>query len=467
MIVATLLEPHLAGLQEAMAACDPTSDAFEVRFDALRETVDPGDVRNLTRKPLIGTVRRQKEGGRSAATEEQRGSLLQACVDSGFEFVDVELDVDTKLPPERLIRSHHDLRGTPGAPTVLQLAAALDRSSVFKFASQVRAFSDSLQLLMAQRGLQRAGVRSAVMGMGEFPRALTHLLGADLWYGGGRSNAPGQPPHADLTKTLNHWGAPKPAARLGLVVGDPVDHSLSPRLQNAAFQQMRADANFGALRIRSSTELQLLLDRAQPLGLLGLSVTTPLKDAAFELCTQRAPEAEAARAVNCIRFDGNNAVGHNTDGVAAAAIASRLATMQDPVLLIGTGGAARAFISQWPSKQLTVAGRTPQALRSLQKQHGCKTIPLSLAAEELPRQKLVINASRETEPVGLERHDGAVFDFHYGEAPTPWETVAKRRGLKFAGGRELLLEQGVRAFRLWTGEDPDIARMRAVLEASP
>jgi shikimate dehydrogenase/3-dehydroquinate dehydratase type I len=467
MIVATLLEPRLAAIQEAIAACDATADAFEIRLDALKEPTDPGEIRNLTSKPLIAAIRRPSDGGQRPVSAEDRGRLLRECALVGFDYVDLETD-DAPIPQARkTIRAHHDQRATPASASLVRIAQETPKEAVFKFAAKIRNFSDTLQLLVAARMLQQQGRTHALMGLGEFPRAITHLLGAHLLYGGGRTNAPGQPGHADIARTLAHWGSPRPAPVLYAVVGDPIDHSLSPRMHNAGFAAIRRDAAYGALRVTNHVELQMLLDRAGALGLAGLSVTSPLKDAAYELCAERAPEAEAARAVNCIRIDKGVATGHNTDGTAAADVSRRLVNDDARILVVGTGGAARALASQWPQERVTIAGRSPDVLRQIAKRNGCKAIPMGLAAHEMAEADLVVNANRELEPLPLADYDGAVFDFHYGAQPTPWQLHAQEKGLAFAGGHDLLLEQGVRAFRLWTGEDPPADLMRAALEAKP
>ncbi len=451
MMIATLLEPDLEHLKAAITELDAVADAYEIRFDACTGPVSPAALRALTTKPLVGTVRRPGDGGNFTGAEHDRLQILEDCLQNGFEHIDVEGPTTVPGPEERMIRSRHEFRATPSLGTILRMADEITRNgALFKFAAKTQSLADTLILLAACRRLQQQGRRFAIMGLGEFPRALTQLLGAHFVYGGGRTNAPGQPALRDVRQTLAHWGNPAPAGTLYLVAGDPVTHSLSPKMHNAAFQHDQADAVYGSLRITSGLELQMLLERANDLTLGGLSITTPLKDAAFDLVQSKSPEAERAEAVNAIRIDDGQAVGHNTDGLGARAVLSRLAKPGARVLVAGTGGAARAVAGSLAGYEVTVAGRNGEQLRRLATRLALATTTLTGINASVDEFDVLVNATRVDDPVPINGYRGALFDLHYRDGATSWSQAAMKNELPFAGGRELLLEQGCLAYEFWT-----------------
>lgn len=456
MMVATLLEDDFDGLRRAMRDLDGDADAYEVRFDALRTAVDPAEVRRLTSKPLIATCRRPEDGGKFAGGEPARLKLLESAHKAGFEYVDVEDAAPVHVPAEHAIHSRHDLKTTPGVTELVRRAKELSRGrgGHVKHASPIDSFVDTLNILEAIPAAQAQSVNASLMGLGEFPRALAHLVGNEFTYGGGRRNAPGQPSLASIRATLRSWGDPAPAQNLLLVVGRPLAHSLSPRIHNAALRALGINGAYGALELRNEAELAMLLRRGPTFGLHGLSVTAPLKEDAWTRVDRSTPEAQAAKSVNCIKLDRGYTLGHNTDGVGAQRVLERLLKVgrSDRVMVIGTGGAARGIISGVKGPRFAVAGRSAMDLRRFADDFKVETIPLDVAPIRYPEFSVLINATSVEDPMSLEGFRGALFDVHYGGQATAWERHAKAKKLAFAGGRELLLEQALPAFEFWTGQ---------------
>lgn len=465
MRVATLLGPSLADLEAAITQLDPDATAFEVRLDTILEKVAPARLRALSSKPLIATCRRRTDGGAFTGTETERVALLADCLEAGFNFADVEGEMPLAAPEERLIRSRHELKGTPAGTMIAQWCQRIAaKGAIPKFAAATPSVHGVTQVLLAARILQRSRTRAAVMGLEGFPRALLPLLGVEIVYGGGETRPPGQPRLDEITKTLSHWGDPGPSSSLFLVLGDPVHHSRSPRMHNAAFRALGRDAAYGALPVRRVGDLQMLLEAGPRLALEGASITSPLKDAAYELSVDHGKDAEAAQAVNCLRLRGDSYRGENTDGPGAQTVLRRLlGGTSGSVLVLGTGGAGRAIAAARGGFDVTVAGRSNESLRRASRLLGLPGIPLAEAAQSLGRFDAVVNATASMEPVPLDGSRGALFDLHYATTPTPWEQWAQRNQRGFAGGLELLLEQGLLAFRIWTGEEPPRKAMEAAL----
>jgi len=256
--------------------------------------------------------------------------------------------------------------------------------------------------------------------------------------------------------------------------GDPVEGSLSPAMQNAAFLAAGYKGTYLPFRA-DATSLPHLFAALRAESLSGANFTYPCKEAAAALCDSLAAEAAAVRAVNTVRIDGA-VEGFNTDvyGFERALAASRLAVKSAPVLILGTGATARAlgFVLERAGGLLTYATRErtrPQPLAS-----GAVTIiTLDEAARHLAMRRPVLVANAT--PSGLRASDAPLFDYgaipegtfifdaNYGRE-TPLLAAARARGLPYSDGLSMLVFQGARAFEIWTGQEAPVAVMRGAAE---
>lgn len=275
-------------------------------------------------------------------------------------------------------------------------------------------------------------------------------------------------------------------ARLFGVLGDPVEHSLSPTMQNAAF----AAAGLPHLYLRyrvPARDLRAAVAEARTLHMGGLNLTVPLKEAILPLLDAVTPEAERIGAVNTLIFEraGSLLVGDNTDGRGfLRALRGRVRLRGARVVVIGAGGSARAVataLARAGCGRITVANRTPTraaALIAHLAELGGPTataVPLAAVArgDVLEDATLVVN----TTPVGLAgtrlpvRHAAApptclFADLVYAAHPTPFLVGAIRAGRPTLDGTRMLLEQGALAFETWTGRPAPRAAMAGALRAA-
>jgi shikimate dehydrogenase len=263
------------------------------------------------------------------------------------------------------------------------------------------------------------------------------------------------------------------ATRAVGIIGDPVGHSRSPAMHNAAFDALGLDwvyvafpvaRGHGAAAVRAVTTL----------GLAGLNVTMPHKADAAAACDDLAPEAAALGAVNTVVNANGTLAGHSTDGDGF------LRAVEDEgvkvaglgVLVIGAGGAARAIAHALGrvGAHVTVAARRPDAARSA----------ASLAPDGdavgfdgiiVEGFDLIVNAT----PLGMDG-EAPPFDvakLHPGQfvydAVYPFETPllreARARGVRATGGLGMLVHQGALSFSLWTGVAPPLEVMWAAASA--
>lgn len=273
-------------------------------------------------------------------------------------------------------------------------------------------------------------------------------------------------------------------ARLFGVLGDPVEHSLSPAMHNAAFAAVGLPHVYLRFRVPAAL-LPAAVRDAKALRMGGLNLTVPLKEAILPLLDALTPEAARIGAVNTVVFarDGRS-VGDNTDGRGfLAALRGRVRVRGGHAVIIGAGGAARAVataLGQGGCARITIANRTPARGARLAERLarlGTPTAAISLAAlepgEVLEDATLVVNAT----PLGLAgagprlryaaSPPGCAFvELVYAARPTPFLAGAARARRTTLGGAHMLLHQGALAFEAWTGRRaPRAAMARALRRA--
>jgi shikimate dehydrogenase len=268
------------------------------------------------------------------------------------------------------------------------------------------------------------------------------------------------------------------------IIGDPVEHSLSPAMHTAAFRRLRLDAVYVPFHVRPE-QLEEAMAGLRALGIAGLNVTVPHKEAVVPLLDDLSAEARALGAVNTIVRRGARLLGHNTDsrGFRAALDAARVGVAGRSCLVIGAGGSARAVAAALVGAgcgELTVVNRTPRRAerlrRRIERRRGqiLRVAPWSVLADGgvLGRVDIVVNCT----PVGLlagQALDALAYeatsaaclfvDLVYGAKPTPFLSRARRLGRRTLDGLGMLLHQGALAFSLWTGRDAPLAIMAAAL----
>lgn len=250
------------------------------------------------------------------------------------------------------------------------------------------------------------------------------------------------------------------------IFGNPVGHSLSPAMQEAAFRDLGMDGVYLPFRVPPE-RLRDSLAGARAAGFRGLNLTLPLKEAAFRLL-RPTDVAREIRAVNTVDLRGNR--GHNTDGEGAlrALLRAGVEPRGRRVLLLGAGGAARAVAHTLARRgaRLVVANRSRPRGRALAREIGGEAIPPAALAPEVSRADIVVNATS----VGMEGgclvraswlHPGqTVFDLVYRPRETELLRRARRRGARTVEGLEMLVEQGAASFEFWTGRRAPVAVMR-------
>jgi shikimate dehydrogenase len=271
-----------------------------------------------------------------------------------------------------------------------------------------------------------------------------------------------------------------PELRL-LVLGDPVDHSLSPPMHNAGLEFLHLPYRYGRLRV-SPQNLPEAFKILRQQNFIGWNLTLPHKLEAVGLMDGLDPMAERLRAVNTVVNQSGRLFGFNTDGkglVAAIREAFGCDLQTVRIALLGAGGgagqAAARYLAELDVPALTLLNRTVAKAERLAGELADRTNtevrvePWENLPDACREVDLIVNASTigpTPEALrGLEsRH--LVFDMVYGPQETPLVHLARQKGARSADGLLMLLHQGMVAFEIWFGKPAPAASMRAALFAA-
>ena len=255
------------------------------------------------------------------------------------------------------------------------------------------------------------------------------------------------------------------------VFGDPVEHSLSPAMQNAAFSALGLSARYLAFRVKKERLKDAILG-AEAMGFGGLNLTIPLKEAALSI-VEPDENAAAMGAVNTVAF-GDGIWGYNTDGLGAlrALEGAGVRVAGRRVLIIGAGGAAKAIARQLAlsGAELTIANRDRARALDRAAAVGGRGDGLAALARLIPGAEVVINATsigmREGDPRLLDgrlfREGQIVFDIVYNRETELLQDAA-RAGAQIIDGVPMLVHQGALSIEIWTGRKSPIDVMEEAL----
>lgn len=260
--------------------------------------------------------------------------------------------------------------------------------------------------------------------------------------------------------------------QLAAVIGDPVEHSLSPAIHNAAFDASGIDCVFLAFGI-GTADLAAAVAGLRALGTAGLSVTMPHKSGIVPLLDRMTAAAQTIGAVNCVSREGTDLAGHNTDG--DGLVDALREAGSDPggrrCLVLGAGGAARAAVftlGRAGAATVAVRSRRPAAAAAAANLAGPAGV---VAAAGSSPYDLIVNATplgmRLGDPVPVDPHEisagQTVVDLAYAQGSTPLLAAASAAGAVPIDGTTVLLHQAARAFEIWTGRPAPLDAMRGAL----
>jgi shikimate dehydrogenase len=268
--------------------------------------------------------------------------------------------------------------------------------------------------------------------------------------------------------------------KLFCIFGNPVKHSLSPAMQNAAFKSAGLNAIYLAFEI---DQIKDGISAMKALNISGASITIPFKQDVIACLDRIDPLAAEIGSVNTLHNANGKITGYNTDGFGAldAMLENDVKIRNSKVLIIGNGGSARAiaFTLLQGGAHVTIAGRNTEKISALIKDIKSKGKTASsvlindLSIDFMEKTDIIIN----TTPIGmtpkvsetpldeyliLKQH--VVFDIVYSPDSTALLKIAKAKKCRIIRGIEMLVHQGAKQFEIWTGYKAPVSLMEKAVK---
>jgi len=461
---------------------------FEFRLDYLPNPVAGLELIRKFRRvhpdtQILATCRHERAGGHFSGSLDKQLSILTASAQAGATLVDVEIETAEKFEEKLellrklavLVISYHNFTSTPGLEAVLRRLRKVP-ADVYKIASTARKPADNLRLMQLVRGHEDLSlVVLAMSEVGTPSRVLAPSMGSLFTYASPcehAGTAPGQL-SARLLRSLYRSEKLTKQSRIYGVIADPVAHSKSPFIHNRAFQARRLDSVYLPFLV-SQSNLSDWMKFAGSLPVAGFSVTIPHKRRILRYLDAIEPLARRIGAVNTVWRKGGKWRGANTDTEGVLKPLSRhLRIANKSILIAGYGGAARAAAVALHDARahITVTGRNSAQAQALA--NVVKGEVVTLRQAQSRQFDVLIHAT----PVGMLPNveqslftdhipASVVFDMVYNPHETALLRHAKAQGCAVVAGAEMLLEQAISQFEIWTGESAPREIMRTALESN-
>jgi 3-dehydroquinate dehydratase/shikimate dehydrogenase len=471
---------------EVQEAARRGAQLIELRLDFLAKA--PDFKRLLADKPcaMVATVRRPADGGRWNGTEQARQTLLRQAIIAGFDWVDLETDVADQIrrfKDVKRIVSFHDMRGVPDELEETYAKMCEQDADVLKIAVTAQSSADSLRVLALLKNPPKPTVAFCMGDLGVHSRILCGKYGAPFSYAAfnkERGVAPGILSFDEL-KNVYHYDAINAETKVYGVIGDPIGHSLSPVIHNAAFRSLGLNAVYVPFRVPKS-ELRDFLKGMDKIPVRGYSVTIPHKEAAATLALQKDPAVTQTAAANTLIRTKDSFASYNTDHQAVLeTLKANLPPKEgqtDPVkdrtvVLLGAGGVARAVANALHSSgaMVTICNRTKDRGEALAKEVGCRFI--DWGARHTVLCDLLVNCTSvgmhpniDDMPIHASylKPGMYVFDTVYTPENTLLVKEARARGCHVITGVDMFVRQAALQCGLFTGREPPIDQMRSVIK---
>ena len=434
---------------------------------------------------VVATCRRVASGGKFRGSIASQLDILGKAAAAGCQLVDVELQTAAKCKPDQLkklrakagvILSFHDFRATKKLDETLEKMLAYP-ADYYKVVSTATTLSDNVAMMkfLAREGDRHSLVSMCMGEQGIISRVLGLRAGSVFTFASasaGEQTAPGQVTAQELRSVYRIENLDA-ATRVYGVVGDPIAHSLSPAIMNAAFR--RENVNGVYLGLHAKT-LKDLLNCVREIPIHGISVTMPYKEAILPYLDNTDAHTTKIGACNTVvRAQDGKLYGFNTDAAGIVRpLERRLSTLEGArILVIGAGGAARAAVfglkergcevyilnrSLGPAKKLA-----HQAHARIMKRPDLKKLAFDVIINATP---VGMGNTKESPLQDKEINARYVFDMIYDPAETRLLKLAKERGAQIIPGIEMFVHQAARQFEIWTGKPaPWDEMLRVVLLA--
>lgn len=473
------------------------TELIEHRIDYMTKPEDFKKIYQSIKVPVVATNRPVRSGGKFEGTEEDRIVLLLKAIYEGCAYVDVEIETDPYLMKKvietarkndcKVIISTHDYKKTPSKEELFEIMRTEKElgADIGKIATTANSIKDCYKVLGLLKEAQKENfpLIAFCMGkIGKFSRLMSLKHGAPFTYVAIKEGtAPGQIQLDDMKDRIKSM-----KCKLLVVIGDPIEHSLSPIMHNAALKKLKLDDEFDFRKIHvKSDELRAFVELIKAGEIFGANITIPHKISIMKYVDKVTKEAALVGAVNTLYQENDEIIGHITDGVGCmnALKDENFDVKGKKILLIGAGGASRAigFSSALNgAKEIVILNRTVDRAKLLARDIKEKTRvearanSLDNIEKEIKDADLLINLTSvgmkgELEDKSLVdpkllHKKLAVMDIVYVPYMTKLLIAAKKKGCKIIPGLGMLVHQGAIGFKFWTGKKAPIDVMKNALK---
>lgn len=497
-------------LRAVQRAC-LVADCIELRMDLikggnLRRLIDA--TRRLAPRVKIIVTCRKKEEALSAAkhaktadakTKTEKLSILHDAVKLGADFIDIELAEGKKLIGQlknlcaqhgnktQIIISYHHVKATPALAKLKEIfhRCAMEKPAVVKIVTFAREHEDNLRVLSLIPYARKRAQKIIALCMGQ-KGLISRIGGTEMGnYLGfaaltprGQS-APGQLTigEINLIKKLMPGKKKRSPARLlaaapqnYILLGNPVHHSLSPLMHNAALKEMGKSDKYCACRVEDLGEA---LRGMKAMNIRGASVTIPFKVEVMQYLDEIEDDALEIGAINTIINHRGKLTGANTDWLGIIMTLKKVLNIKDKTfVIVGAGGTARAAVYGIAKEGglPVLANRTVAKAKIIAKQFGCPFYPLAEIA------KIQADCLINTTPIGMHpdiysspvpkevlKNYKYVMDAIYNPLQTKLLKDAAAQDCRVLSGMEMFVHQGAAQLKLWTKKDPPVELMKKIV----
>jgi 3-dehydroquinate dehydratase/shikimate dehydrogenase len=498
MICAVVNGPTFEDAHRQIQEALKYANLVELRLDCF-DHIDEASVKRLKLAysiPMIFTLRSSLHGGHYVEPEETRLAEIEKLVSLNPEYLDVECDVPADFikkiqllkPLLKLIVSHHDFTQTPLDLDAVHQEMQKHPAYFYKIALKASNAQDALRFMawsLHKKACQSQSkpqdgsepsilsrLISVSMGeSGQVSRILGTILGSPMTYvkiEDKLRSAPGQLSAKEMVETYRYRDLNVDTAIYGLI-GDPVDMSIGAETHNHLMKTSGLNAVYVKLRV-GEAELASFFELIRLLPFKGLSVTMPLKEAVIPYLDWIDPEASEIGAVNTLLFEDGKIKGFNTDGRGALnALESEYAVEGKRIILLGTGGAAKAIAYEACRRGgvVTIVGRSPHKALKIADRFGCRVVGWDDIGECMRKgYDILINCTPDPMPLGAEYiiPGALVMDIKTRPHEIPFLRHAMEKGCKIIQGHRMFVEQAVGQFEIWFQKRLDSCMIRDILE---
>ena len=250
-----------------------------------------------------------------------------------------------------------------------------------------------------------------------------------------------------------------------LVIGNPIDHSLSPKLHNYWIKKNKINAIYEKQKLENS-DLEKLLFQVKEKKIYGINVTVPFKNSIIPFLDDLTSEAKTTKSVNTIYLENNRVIGHNTDigGFETSICKSNINLENKKILILGAGGVVPSIIyalTKMKVSEITLSNRTKEKAENLKKHF--KDIKI-IKWGDIVDFDMIINATtlglKEKDKINLNFPSSCKNKLFYDVIYNPKETIflktGKNLGNNIINGKLMFIYQALSAFNIWHGIEPDV-----------